>query len=523
MDEYSVFTAALDQCVPEERLAYIERICSSDPALKARVLALLRTHDDADDFLTVPAMEQITPAGMLGAESFGTESSASEAAPEAIDRLGKFKITGVLGQGGMGTVYEAVDETLERPVALKILSKSLRSDGASRDRFLREARMLAAVSDERVVKIHEVAVIDDLPLIAMELLEGESLQARIDREGSLSVAQVLELGRNTALGLLALHEKGLIHRDITPANLLITKKKRFKLLDLGLARPIARPDGTTAVCVPLTTPEVTLTKESTLAGTPHYMAPEQLRKEGASPQSDLYSLGCVTYRLLTGEFYAPETGISALGSTSANRKAKIPAKLVELVAKLLEPIPANRPPSALQVAAEFEAISRAENLRTLTRWAGVALGAGVLLVLVVYVLAGWLTPATPEGRLLTYSINDQRLVLQDDCAVGSHYVVHGTARLPRGFTAYLAVTSDGKTWLKPGELTITGAGNWSHEVREQARVYSLALIAAAPGKAHEEVAAWFARGAAENNWQPLPPQLVHRLVKLHEVKNLHRD
>ena len=168
---------------------------------------------------------------------------APPAAPDEIGRLGPFRVLGVIGRGGMGVVFRAEDPHLDRLVALKAMLPALGDSTESRRRFLREARMAAAVSDENVVRIHQVGEVNEIPFLTMEFLEGESLDARLQHGPRLSLAEILRIGRETALGLAAAHKCGLVHRDIKPGQPVAGGGRgRVKILDFGLARPPARQD-----------------------------------------------------------------------------------------------------------------------------------------------------------------------------------------------------------------------------------------------------------------------------------------
>src|SRR5262249_53059125 len=193
----------------------------------------------------------------------------------------------LLGAGGMGLVFEAQDPDLRRPVALKVMRPEVAARAEARQRFLREARTAAALNHDHVLPIYQVGEANGVPLIAMPLLAGEALEARLRREGRLPVAEVLRIGRETAEGLAAAHAAGLVHRDLKPSNLwLEAPGGRVKVLDFGLARPLQT--------------DVHLTASGVVVGTPGYMSPEQADGEPLDGRSDLFSLGCVLYRAATG-------------------------------------------------------------------------------------------------------------------------------------------------------------------------------------------------------------------------------
>ena len=206
------------------------------------------------------------------------------------DRVGRFRIVGELGRGGMGVVYRAEDERLGRSVALKFLPAHLRSDAVARDRLLVEARAVAALDHPNVCTVYEVAADDSgRDYIAFACYEGTTLQDRL-RDGPLAIDEAVRIAREVASGLAAAHARGIIHRDLKPSNVFLCEDGTAKILDFG----IAKMDG------------VALTATGQTPGTVEYGAPETLRGE-VSARSDLWSLGVVLYEMLTGRrpFEAP--------------------------------------------------------------------------------------------------------------------------------------------------------------------------------------------------------------------------
>jgi formylglycine-generating enzyme required for sulfatase activity/tRNA A-37 threonylcarbamoyl transferase component Bud32 len=246
-------------------------------------------------------------------------------------------------------VFLAEDPVLRRSVALKVMRPALAADATSRARFLREAQATAAIDHAHIIHIFQVGEDRGVPFIAMLLLKGEPLDARLKREPRLSVAEAVQIAKQTAEGLAAAHKHGLIHRDIKPANIWLSDGETglsVKIVDFGLARALARDDAR-------------LTKVGTILGTPAYMAPEQARSEPVVDyRCDLFGLGAVLYRMLTGEL--PFTGHDTMSllmslaadtpSSVASLNPEVPAALDEVVRKLLEKDPARRPASARAVA-----------------------------------------------------------------------------------------------------------------------------------------------------------------------------
>ena len=203
--------------------------------------------------------------------------------------IGRYRIEGVLGAGGMGVVYAARDAALGRAVALKTIAAAVMQDEQAQKRFLREARAAASVNHPNVCQIYEVGEADGTPFIAMEMLEGEPLNARIGR-GPLPVREALDATLGILAALSALHRREIVHRDLKPQNVFMTPHG-VKLLDFGLARSVDTEIGHTASL---------LTRPGTIMGTPRYMAPEQLRGEEADARTDLFAVAAILFEMLTG-------------------------------------------------------------------------------------------------------------------------------------------------------------------------------------------------------------------------------
>jgi eukaryotic-like serine/threonine-protein kinase len=246
-----------------ERLAAGSRICAELRGLTTELHALSK------------ATERIAPE-FLGPSEL----------PGFLGRMGPYEVAEVLGRGGFGVVLKAHDPALGRTVAVKVLAPQLAASAAARSRFAREAKAAAAVVHENVVAIHAVDSWNGLPYLVMACVAGRSLQERVDREGPLAVKEVLRIGMQTALGLAAAHDQGLVHRDIKPSNILLENGvERVKLSDFGLARAVD---------------DASQTQSGVIAGTPQYMSPEQARGEPVDHRSDVFSLGGVMYFMCAG-------------------------------------------------------------------------------------------------------------------------------------------------------------------------------------------------------------------------------
>ena len=259
---------------------------------------------------------------------------------------GKYKIIDHLGSGGMCEVYRAQHIELERVVALKILSKELAADKRERERFVREARNCATLEHKNIVSIYETGLIDDAPFIAMEYVDGETLEDKL--EGKLGQQETIEIVEQIVQALKFAHGNGVIHRDLKPANILITKEGVAKVADWGLSKT--------------TKEEANLTRTGMVMGTPQYMAPEQIMHNEFSAQSDLYSLGVIIFEALAGRLPFPHEDL--VQSLQAHIKEKPPKlrRLVEscprwldkLVGNLLTKDPKRRISSAAEVLLVLE-------------------------------------------------------------------------------------------------------------------------------------------------------------------------
>src|SRR5579859_359022 len=217
--------------------------------------------------------------------------------------LGPYEIAAAIGAGGMGEVYRAKDIRLDRHVAIKIIHSNLPCTPEFKSRFEREARVLSSLSHPHICSLYDVGKEGNLEFLVMELLDGETLSARL-RRGPLPVSAVVKLGIEIADALAAAHRLGVIHRDLKPANIMLTANGG-KLMDFGLAKPsISVAAGSTEpwemATATIQTPSTPLSGSNTLIGTIQYMAPEQIEGKTADERSDIFALGTVLYEAVTG-------------------------------------------------------------------------------------------------------------------------------------------------------------------------------------------------------------------------------
>ena len=299
-----------------------------------------------------------------------TELSGQPLAARLAEALGTaYTIEGEIGRGGMGVVYRARDERLQRRVAIKVLPPELAFQQDIRERFTREAQTAARLSHPHIVPIHSVGEGGGLVYFVMGLVDGESVAARIRRRGQLPVEEARRIMKETADALSAAHSLSVIHRDIKPDNILLEGTRgRVMVTDFGIAKALSATSG------------ATLTGIGVAIGTPAFMSPEQAAGErDIDGRSDLYSLGIVTYQMLTGDlpFNAPSVaGILMKQITEAapdlrRKRPDIPEDLALAVARCLEKDPQNRWPTA-------DALRRALESRTSSGYepTGVQRGAG---------------------------------------------------------------------------------------------------------------------------------------------------
>ena len=330
---------------PVGRAAYLDRACMGDSKLREEVESLLEADLKRGRFLELPP-------SLLAADLLTRN-------PPALSpglRVGEYEVQSLISIGGMGEVYLAEDTRTRRPAVLKILRRHLTADAHAVERFEREARAAGTLNHPNIVKIYECGKSDAGVFIAMEWVDGQTWRALLGR-GEVPLPVAGDWSRQAAHALAAAHEAGIIHRDIKPDNIMLSKAGTVKILDFGLARlggnvlPDVEASGASG------------TISGTLSGTLPYMSPELLRGERASSASDVFSFASVLYELFTGRHpFAGETPLDVFEAIEcrtpdapSSRRPGIPSALDRLLLAMLAGEQEKRP-SSPAVAVELDAI-----------------------------------------------------------------------------------------------------------------------------------------------------------------------
>jgi serine/threonine protein kinase len=287
----------------------------------------------------------------------GADADDPTAIPPALAAHPRYRIFELLGTGGMGAVFKAQHQLMERVVALKVINRSLIDHPSAGERFRREVRAAARLCHPNIVTAYDAEQADDSHFLVMEYVEGTDLATLLAENGSLRIPQACDYARQAALGLQHAYERGMVHRDIKPHNLMLTASGQIKILDFGLARFASE----TAPAAALTSTETgersveatgkALTQIGAVMGTPDYIAPEQATDaHGADIRADIYSLGCTLYELLTGRVLFP--GGNALDKVTAHLERQpqplaelrrdVSPELVRVLSRLIAKNPADR-------------------------------------------------------------------------------------------------------------------------------------------------------------------------------------
>jgi eukaryotic-like serine/threonine-protein kinase len=402
----------------DRRSAFLDSACAGEPTLRRKVEELLDSNDRLSGFLSEPAYVQ-------GAAGVGMASQTVVLAAGA-RLVERYVITGDLGAGGMGMVYRAHDEKLDRAVAIKMLQRGLLTSDDARVRFRREAQALAKLNHAHIAGVYDVIEQDGADCIVMELVEGESLAAKL-RRGALPVKEATMVALEVAEALVEAHEQGVVHRDLKPANVMITPKGRAKVLDFGLAKLLLGPA------------DVTQAGAETVGvmGTPLYMSPEQAMGDAADARSDLWSLGVTYYESLTGiEPFRRPTTLGILRAITDEEvqplrevRPEAPVLAEQVVSRALEKNAELRYQRASDFATDLQrvlrdlepgrrvgsgtqtsgvAVGRAPARRGWIRWVGLGAAALVVVGAVLFLMAPAPGTGTLDSTQISFS-NEEKL------------------------------------------------------------------------------------------------------------------
>jgi eukaryotic-like serine/threonine-protein kinase len=435
-----------------ERLPFVRRQAAGRPALRDAAERVLREADEGDPFLDPDGLGAVALRGAaLGAEE-----------PHALapgDTFAAYDVVELVGRGGMGEVYRAVDRRLGRQVALKVLPRAFSDDPHRLARFEREARVLASLNHPNIGAIYGLADETGRPALVLEFVEGASLATLLEH-GPLPIAQALAIARQAALALDAAHQGGVVHRDLKPANIVVTPEGTVKVLDFGLAKAAsgAAPDaGLTGVLAP-----------GTVLGTPSYMAPEQAEGRPVDHRADTWAFGCILFEMLTGtrafDGGNPEQALARILEGAPDFQLLPPATpeaVRRLLRRTLARDPGARPARVGEAVLAIDAVTRGAATR---RRAAVATGVAASILLLAGALAGlsgawpW-RPAPPAAVRSAVPIPASEQLLPSAQQVA--------AISPDGRTLVYRAIREGQASLfvrTLGELTsrpLTGAGHAS--------------------------------------------------------------
>ncbi len=332
----SLFASALERD-PDQRAAFLDQACAGDPSLKQEVESLLAHQQPTGRFISTLAHD----AARLIPNQDLASGTGGRFIPGAV-LASRYRIIGMLGRGGMGEVYRADDLKLSQPVALKFLPENLAGDRDMLARFHKEVRIARQISHPNICRVFDIGEVEGHHFLSMEYIDGEDLASLLRRIGRLPSDKAVEIARQLCAGLAAAHEEGVLHRDLKPANVMIDGRGKARITDFGLAGLAGDFQG-----------------HEVRAGTPAYMAPEQLAGHEVTTKSDIYSLGLVLYEIFTGK---KAFDAATLEDLIKQRETTTPPSISDYVKEVdplvervilrcLERDPQSRPSSVTQVAA----------------------------------------------------------------------------------------------------------------------------------------------------------------------------
>ena len=421
-----ILEAALER-EESQRAAFLEEACGGDEALRREVEHLLVQEVKAEDFLETPALE-VEAKAMAEAQTY----------PLVGRQIGSYNILSPLGSGGMGEVFLAHDTTLNRKVALKFLPNFMQEDPTARKRFLREAKMAAALDHPFICKVYEIGEEDGKAFISMEYLRGKTLKERL-AEGRLALKEALGIAGEIAEALAEAHEGGIVHRDLKPANIMLTPQGHAKVMDFGLAKQLIPAEGVGSQEESLTG----MTKTGTTLGTLPYMSPEQMRGEEVDTRSDVFSFGVLLYEMIAGahpfwKAQRMETVSAILRDEPSPLRDYVP-NLPEGLEQTVEKMLAKRPEERFQIVQEvYRNLNRMQGgpggLKLRSRPIGLWRSRPLQLLLAVIVLVAGLLiwwgvfsgPSSPGGVLPSVAVLPLTNISEDP--LESDYLAHGISQ-----------------------------------------------------------------------------------------------
>ncbi len=383
-----LYNSALD-LEPPGREEFLKEACAGDDSIREEVKRLLAQESEAEKVLGKPALE-FAARGLA-------QDRRQDPQPDSVGRsLLHYRITEKIGEGGMGVVYKARDTHLDRTVAIKVLHAEAMADPERKRRFIQEAKAASALNHPNIIAIHDINSDAGVDFIAMEYVEGKTLDRRIGRKG-LRIAEALKFGVQIADALSAAHAAGIVHRDLKPANIVVTETGVVKVLDFGLAKLTQPIQSEAAGTVPSME---SLTGEGRIIGTVAYMSPEQAEGKAVDARSDIFSFGSLLYEMLTGKHAFEGDSVVSRLSAILNREApplsaEIPHDLEKIVTRCLRKDPSRRFQAMSDLKVELEELKETtESGRPQVVLARARRGLPVQLLvgaaaLVVLIAAGW--------------------------------------------------------------------------------------------------------------------------------------
>ncbi len=314
----NIFDGALERA-PDERPRFLDEVCANDQEVRREVESLLSSLDSAENFMETPAVAKV--ADVIEAEQKKLETGKC---------FGHYEIIEQIGVGGMGEVYLARDQKLNRRVALKVLPANLSAETEANQRLLREAQAAATLDHPHICAIYEIAEADGYSFIVMQYVEGETLAEKLGKE-KLSVQKSLDLAIQIADALAEAHAHHIIHRDIKPANIIVSGKGQAKVLDFGLAKFVRVESEDEKAQL--------LSKPGAIMGTVPYMSPEQVRGANLDARSDIFSFGAMLYEMLSGQQpFAQKNNAETISAilNDEPRWAEIPSRFQLIIKKSLQ-------------------------------------------------------------------------------------------------------------------------------------------------------------------------------------------